>query len=1426
MVTRFYGADVVDFSIKGGFGQDISLDINLVLPYFAYEASTNPVVSSGFVPPPLGSPALFKHEDWEFYGIFDTYKRDEGSGGNPLFSTQLTNGQFILGGVEIILNDYYGSVGYVPNLINLFGLLENSGGPGYQYWNQGTFGFSRVNSAGIQWDIIASGVTQICNTPGGVVHSGTPFGNGITYKGHQYRLDLSDIPMIPSYYRINNDSINLLDFVSDVCSAGGHDYFFQLVKPTDYERDVDGFSGTFKLKTISRIDEPSPGRIADFINNSDCVTSSNYGQEIRKDVHSKFVVGASLERLYFNYPQTSGDNSFDGGYIDSTEYGNDTILPFFGTDVDNNVIIGYTPEGEPNEYYFNIDIADIDIPDSNGEYLLCLGELKAARKGRESWERYLCTRDANQYIIESDGASTAYFKTSINFGSTFSAGGGLYYFPKYGFTEAARLKGGAYASGLYTGSKILQYNHNGNLNEKYQAASKLKLSNGQRLTYPRTMEDDLYTKSTVDDTMLLIYNTFKSTLGVTDSEFGRLSGENLQRASRLEDESLGNFNDNKTDQLFRRIKGIADTYYNKKFMVSIPFTFATFEPESMNIRMSQDVINEGYLDESAWSIAYASGLIPDISGINTLLTPDNKFYPFAKYENCVVLDSGGNVTSMLYDFSEVGSDDKIFNTPVSSGSSLVYDCWVKCRVDEKIYFQDTQTLYGPRAVIELPGSIKKNKTTDYPTYMKGLMGAHALATGVGGVFYGDASVTSASLKASFDKIGGDDALYHDGEDIQYANLYAVPLRSKLLCYGPWYAIGADGKVSYERNEELNPWNYGGFDNMNVAGFARVNDGITNQTFSEVGSLTVVGAPTLNFGDIIVSGGPYVTDISCSFGSNGITTTYNFQAWSSHRTLSKLQGYAIERNKRINHTLSEIKSNFREGIKNGRFKNAGDFFNKVSNRFIDLNDYTRKERSSTSHKMFGAEINGTNTIVVTQPVYNASSQAWTRYEDKAFMSMDGLLSPFSTVEKSGWPSFILPETSGEVDVYSINPFPYGHSIIAMSYGSGVQHNGLLRDSGEVPYSGDSVVPYRALGLRLPAVGVGWGFDINGEPVPAGTGVNGFTEDYLYNVANHKAGPIDLRWDEDRGVWGSVPTSIYLAKLTNLYTPACFSFEVNRATSRAQYARNAPSNKLLFNTTGTIHDPEAIAYTGNELNIGCYEQLDYSNIEYPYYEAFIIRKTSEDSSVKDADYNIWYEDCSDCGHISNECSSHTKHGSPSAKKKILIENPLRQSFDVGDLAFTVDTGKKKKVSGSTFIGGSGIHGSGHFLVDAGGNMSFVIDSAGSDYSYGAFAVYSKPCVGLTLTTTGGSITGSSISGTTSGVVPTGVFPVSIYPKNASAEYEMLPIHWVLQAEFKSKQFVTHVECDNGILQTCTIKGQLQGFSSCEHCGENTSLINNFI
>lgn len=56
------------------------------------------------------------------------------------------------------------------------------------------------------------------------------------------------------------------------------------------------------------------------------------------------------------------------------------------------------------------------------------------------------------------------------------------------------------------------------------------------------------------------------------------------------------------------------------------------------------------------------------------------------------------------------------------------------------------------------------------------------------------------------------------------------------------------------------------------------------------------------------------------------------------------------------------------------------------------------------------------------------------------------------------------------------------------------------------------------MRMPMIGVGWGYDLNNNPVPSGSGENGFAEDYLYNQGKWKAGPIDLRWDNFRKVWG--------------------------------------------------------------------------------------------------------------------------------------------------------------------------------------------------------------------------------------------------------------------------------------------------------------------
>ena len=180
----------------------------------------------------------------------------------------------------------------------------------------------------------------------------------------------------------------------------------------------------------------------------------------------------------------------------------------------------------------------------------------------------------------------------------------------------------------------------------------------------------------------------------------------------------------------------------------------------------------------------------------------------------------------------------------------------------------------------------------------------------------------------------------------------------------------------------------------------------------------------------------------------------------------------------------------------------------------------------------------------------------------------------------------------------------------------------------------------------------------------------------------------------------------------------------------------------------------------------------------------------------------------------------------KKKILIENPLRQAFDVGDLAFTVYTGRKQRVNTGSFTGGTGSSASGTISTDSSGLATFTVNNGGSAYSLGGFAVLGtgcKICSNITLLFEGGSLTGATLE-PSGGFSPSQSCAVTIYPYDAQAETESLPVHWVIQYEFKSQQVVTHVECDNGILQTCTMKLQTQGFKTCEWCGEDTALINN--
>jgi len=494
-----------------------------------------------------------------------------------------------------------------------------------------------------------------------------------------------------------------------------------------------------------------------------------------------------------------------------------------------------------------------------------------------------------------------------------------------------------------------------------------------------------------------------------------------------------------------------------------------------------------------------------------------------------------------------------------------------------------------------------------------------------------------------------------------------------------------------------------------------------------------------------------------------------------------------------------------------------------------------------------------------------------------VGLDGVFAPYSTQyddDRTGpfLPHWTSPSISGTPTSTTLNPFnpfnnlqnvsPSGHTVLNDPWSSGghnisfalnynpndTGYNSIYPSGSGSPASYDFETDHfvrhtvetsgiRGVGLRSPIVLTGWGYDVNGDPVPSGTGIingiSGIHPEATWNPATWKSGPVDLRWDEERGVWtGGNTTKVYLVKITNLYTPPSFSFEVDRSNSRNQYSRNAPASLRAYVQNDPIYDPEYIAYDANPDNKGTYEQLDYSPNDYnfPFYEAFIIRETTEDPTPASNYYNIWTQDCQDCGHITSQCSSglfprHGSSGNLIINKKILIENPLRQSLDVGDLAFTVKTGRRKKVNTGNFIGGSGENASGVINIDASGSGTFQVTSAGSGYIYGGFGILGTGCAfctNLSLTFTDGELTAGTLDPDDLNA-SSGQCSVSIYPNNAVLETEELDIHWILQAEFKSQQVVTHVECDNGILQSCSLKIQTQGYKTCEWCGEDTAYIN---
>lgn len=230
-------------------------------------------------------------------------------------------------------------------------------------------------------------------------------------------------------------------------------------------------------------------------------------------------------------------------------------------------------------------------------------------------------------------------------------------------------------------------------------------------------------------------------------------------------------------------------------------------------------------------------------------------------------------------------------------------------------------------------------------------------------------------------------------------------------------------------------------------------------------------------------------------------------------------------------------------------------------------------------------NAQRTVVGTDTLSKQVLELRWDYEKKAFMSMDGLLGPISVSGDGNLPQYAKysPKCHRQAPLSPQPPFGkcssvtkiecddgfsgYGAPVESLYYNQkieqkfenpvqnptnchhhlGTVHGHIIDALGRKKVITDHMLmnlnvtqdyadDYRFLGLRGPLVLHAWGYDTWGKPIPNEADIEADTMDGIFKEENLKdrflcewlskpatwpVGPVDLRFDRDRGVWVAPP-----------------------------------------------------------------------------------------------------------------------------------------------------------------------------------------------------------------------------------------------------------------------------------------------------------------
>lgn len=556
---------------------------------------------------------------------------------------------------------------------------------------------------------------------------------------------------------------------------------------------------------------------------------------------------------------------------------------------------------------------------------------------------------------------------------------------------------------------------------------------------------------------------------------------------------------NRTARLHRMISNAGQQHLGRTFVVELPMILQKVDPETQTVTNSHDIDSEG---------GYAGA--QDALGLSEA--------------NRVLFEKSTNRLE-AFAFFTGGEIDPLTSM---SATSIVQNngVYVKAQVDGVIHF-----VPFPCVIMNLSQPILQ-KSTFYPTYLDEYITAiDPTNSSTGAVDVNVAMYLSTNMVPAA------------GQAIVPIHLMpdaiAIPIKNNIFTYGPWWLNGAVAHTEFEKDDNLSPWNYGDIGGMNFAAYNKLFSSATNLVTSETGEFTEAGSPQFSLGDLLLAEGSNITGIDVNIGQGGATTSYRLRTFD-FRYLGSLSKKQEERMARIGRGVNNLRQRVREGYQ--KF-----YDNVVVIHQAYLEGCHPALNPKTPHTiLYGCEYNfdnntgyaevGTMTPGDAMTLLDPRQQGNNKFNRTAIMSSNGLIRPFSTKPSDTYlPCFVTPKDGvADTDTLngaSLNPFKYKNDILVYSAGTkftqdmkSCEYNFQTK---KLDYSRQSTnaTDVRAMAMRGPIIVVGYGFNTYCKSVVDTVRRSGdwesarstLTDEDRSDIKSWRAGPVDLLWDEIRGVW---------------------------------------------------------------------------------------------------------------------------------------------------------------------------------------------------------------------------------------------------------------------------------------------------------------------